>query len=105
MENSFWKQEIRQKLSESSRIVSQCYKYKIKIYLFGSARLKRFPHDLDIVIKYPYSSMADARTVRDETMSILKKAFLLPVDVVLISYEEDQQARFLSQEHAELIFP
>lgn len=105
MESSFWKQEIRQKLSESSKIVGKCNKCKIKIHLFGSARLKRLPHDLDIVITYPYSSMLEARTVRGETVSILREAFLLPVDVILISYEEEQQARFLTQEHAELIFP
>ena len=49
--------------------------------------------------------MLEARTVRGETVSILREAFLLPVDVILISYEEEQQARFLTQKHAELIFP
>lgn len=105
MESSFWKQEIRQKLSKSSELVGKCNKYNIKIHLFGSARLKRLPHDLDIVITYPYSSMLEARAVRDETISVLREAFLLPVDIILISYEEEQQVRFLTQEHAELIFP
>ena len=105
MEKNFWKQAIQKKLSKQNNLIDKYRNFDFKLYLFGSARLKRLPHDLDIVITYPYSSMLEARTVRGETVSILREAFLLPVDVILISYEEEQQARFLTQEHAELIFP
>jgi len=105
VEKNFWKQAIQKKLSEQDNLIDRYRHFDFKLYLFGSALSKQLPHDLDIAIAYPYSSMLEVRAARDETESILREAFLLPVDIVLISYEEEQQARFLTQEHAELIFP
>ncbi len=105
VEKDFWKQAIQKKLNEQVDLIDKYRRFDFELYLFGSALLKRFPHDLDIVITYPYSSMLEARAVRDETASILREAFLLPVDVILMSYEEEQQACFLTQEHAELVLP
>lgn len=105
VEKNFWKQVIQKKLSEQNNLMDKYRHFDFKLYLFGSALSKQFPHDLDIMITYPYSSMLEARAVRDETASILRETFLLPVDVILMSYEEEQQACFLTQEHAELVLP
>lgn len=105
MEKDFWIQEIRQKLSEYSDLLSLYIKYNMEIHLFGSARLKCHPNDIDIVIIYPYSSMSIAQIIRDQTISILQGAFSLPIDSVLLSYEENRQVNFLFKENARRIFP
>ena len=60
---------------------------------------------LDLLNIYPHSSLMIAQIIRDQTISILQGAFSLPIDSVLLSYEENRQVNFLFKENARRIFP
>ena len=60
---------------------------------------------MDILVLYPRNAMTQAIELRNATVQYIKDLFGLPVDSVLLSFEEEQQVLFVVKERAVLIFP
>lgn len=105
MEKGFWIAALQTKLNDSEILVKKYISLGMELYLFGSALKKRFPADLDIAILYNQCDMKEARTVRDITTSTFHSVFSGPIDIILLSFTENQETQFLIKEKAELIFP
>lgn len=105
MEKGFWITALQTKLNDNEILVKKYTSLGMKLYLFGSAVKKRFPADLDIAILYNQCNMKEARTVRDITVSVFHSLFLGPIDVILLTFTENEETQFLIKENAQLIFP
>lgn len=67
------------------------------VYLFGSAmRLGCIPHDIDILIIYAsYSQEIENASL--EASTVLQKETGLPIDLTMLSVEEEKDTEFLKK--------
>lgn len=100
-----WIQVLQAKLNERCDLIEKYKHLGMQLYLFGSATKSEAPHDLDILILYPRNTMTRAIELRNATVQYIEDLFDLPVDSVLLSFEEEQQVLFAVKERAVLIFP
>ena len=100
-----WIQDLQTKLNEQCDLTEKYKHLGMQLYLFGSATKSDAPHDLDILVLYPRNAMTQAMEVRNATVQYIKDLFGLPVDSVLLSFEEEQQVLFAFKERAMRIFP
>lgn len=100
-----WIQAMQVKLNEHSDLLEKYVEFGMRLFVFGSAIKKIYPHDLDIVILYNGENIEKACVLRDITVQYLASVFKLPIDCVLLSFDEDKQVGFTLKENANLIFP
>ena len=100
-----WIQDLQTKLNEQCDLTEKYKHLGMQLYLFGSATKSETPRDLDILVLYPRNAMTQAIELRNATVQYIKDLFGLPVDSVLLSFEEEQQVLFAVKERAVLIFP
>ena len=105
MEKSFWTQELIQILNSDSNLKYTYAHFEIYLYLFGSAIWSNSPHDLDIVILYNCCERWTVREIRNSTIERIHSLFKGRIDCILLSFSEEEQARFLEKEKAVLVFP
>ena len=69
----------------------------LRVYLFGSAmRLGCIPHDIDILIIYTsYSQEIENASL--EASTVLQKETGLPIDLTMLSVEEEKDTEFLKK--------
>ena len=100
-----WIQDLQTKLNEQCDLTEKYKHLGMQLYLFGSATKSDAPHDLDILVLYPRNAMTQAMELRNATVQYIKDLFGLPVDSVLMSFEEEQQVLFAVKERAVIILP
>lgn len=105
MEQSFWILELREKVNKNLDLIKEYKHFDMRLYLFGSAVRINFPNDLDIVILYHRFQMIEAQNIRNLTVTLLRSVFSGPIDVMLLSYEEESDLHFVTKEKAKLICP
>lgn len=105
MKKIFLISTLRRELYSKDGFLEQYIYFDMKLYLFGSATRKYCPSDIDIAILYHRHNLDNARIIRDNTIQLLESLHILPIDCMLISYDEENQINFLQKERAELVFP
>lgn len=79
-------------------------KKNICVYLFGSARYKIEYNDIDLLVTYKcleYSSVIRLRQIMYDRLSYL---FQKSIDIILLTYDEARNTKFVEQESCELVF-
>ena len=74
-------------------------KEHFQVYLFGSVVYSENPNDVDVAIIYDsrYIAILDAISYRKEIIKMISQQIIpLPVDVILLSVEEEKELNFLS---------
>ena len=104
-EENFWIQELQKQLRKNTKLFSKITALNIQLYLFGSACVCQHPNDIDIVLLYSFCDckLFDIIGLREEIKDFLRKKYMLNVDIVTLSIEEEKQSHFLYQENAQLL--
>ena len=105
MEKNFWISALQTGLNNHSNVLKKYASLDIKLYIFGSALQSKYPHDLDIAIVYHYCDIRSVHEIQQWTFQIISSLFNKPIHCILLSYEEDEQVKFLKKEKAKLIIP
>src|SRR4051794_1920263 len=76
------------------------------VHVFGSALRSSDPEDVDLLVVYDPSVVAprDASRLREAVISILGPLTGPPIQIVLLTCEEQQSTRFAESEGADLLF-
>jgi len=75
------------------------------LYLFGSVLYSDTPSDIDIAIIYDknYISVQQAIQYRSELLNDLSQKIELKIDTILLSREEEKEAKFLNNAKHKMI--
>jgi hypothetical protein len=103
MVNAIWTTYLQKEISKNKNLLFLIESGQIRIYLFGSAKYKISPNDLDILLTYNNKilSLVEVAIIKQEF-----KAFLdnldreIPTDLLVLSYEEERQINFIKSELA-----
>jgi len=105
MDKSIWLSVLQTKLNENDELFYKYSKHGMQFYLFGSSKQELHPRDIDILILYSIHDMTEAQNIRSDTVRYLESFVNIPIDCILLSFEEDKQANFVEKEGAIRIFP
>lgn len=107
MVNAIWTTYLRKKISNNKNLLFLIENGQIRIYLFGSAKYKLSPNDLDILLTYNNKvlSLVEVATIKKEFKVFLDNLDMaIPTDLLVLSYEEERQINFIKSELAINIF-
>lgn len=100
MVNAIWTTYLQKKINSNKNLSFLIKSDQIRIYLFGSAKYKIFPNDLDILLTYNNKvlSLVEVSIIKQELKIHLD--MLIPTDLLVLSYEEERQINFIKNELA-----
>ncbi|WP_160693132.1 hypothetical protein [Clostridium sp. C2-6-12] len=77
-------------------------KYSLNIFLFGSVFNTSNPNDIDILILYPRNTnyINEIFNLKNNMKLILEKELLIDIDILILSYEEEEEIDFIRCEGA-----
>lgn len=79
-------------------------KNNLRFYLFGSAKIKIMPNDIDLLIVYGNKySMKEMIEIRKKLKRIIKGMYSLESDIILLSLQESKNNTFILDEKCELL--
>ena len=92
---------LKEKLSKSLQTIPDGY----KIYLFGSLLNTEECNDIDLAIIYDNKiiGIEEAIEYRKMIINCIEKEFELPIEIILLSNEENKQTEFVSNIKTEII--
>lgn len=105
MGNHIWITNLQLKISRNPNLLKKIKNCKISLYLFGSAKTKKNPNDLDILLIYEQNRLGfeELLRVKKEIMEFLICNFQLEIDLLILSDEEEAEVNFIGSEEAILI--
>lgn len=100
MVNAIWTTYLQKKINSNKNLLFLIKSDQIRIYLFGSAKYKISPNDLDILLTYNNKalSLVEISVIKQELKIHLD--MLIPTDLLVLSYEEERQISFIKNELA-----
>jgi len=100
MVNAIWTTYLQKKINSNKNLLFLIKSDQIRIYLFGSAKYKISPNDLDILLTYNNKalSLVEISVIKQELKIHLD--MLIPTDLLVLSYEEERQINFIKNELA-----
>ncbi|XKO54122.1 hypothetical protein ACI2WT_15150 [Lysinibacillus fusiformis] len=103
MEKNIWITYLQRKIKENEKLLNQIEIYNLKFFLFGSAKIKGLPNDLDILLIYD-NQMIDLENLLNLKKELMKFLFYLSsnieFDLTILSIEEEAEINFIKNEEA-----
>ena len=92
-------------MSENFNLVNNLNKHGISIYLFGSALSTKEPNDLDVMMIYnaEVTDIDLVLKIKNELIDYLREKIPLPIDLLLLSENEELEIDFIQKEQAALL--
>jgi hypothetical protein len=105
MGKSLWTTRLRDDFAELRSADELVNLRAVDVFLFGSASFQETPSDLDILLVYDPRLLTPSGAIelRVELVDLLTAKYGLPVDIVLLSVQEDAQSLFSEREAAVLL--
>ncbi len=103
MEENIWITYLQRRIKENEKLSNQIEIYNLKFFLFGSAKNKELPSDLDILLIYD-NQMLDIENLLNLKKELNKFLFYLSsnieIDLTILSVEEEAEIDFVKNEEA-----
>lgn len=103
MEKNIWITYLQRKIKENEKLLNQIEIFNLKFFLFGSAKNKELPNDLDILLLYD-NKMIDLENLLNFKKEVVKFLFYLSsnieIDLTILSIEEEVEIDFVKNEEA-----
>lgn len=101
MEECFWRQVLQKQMSDNEILCEYISEYGIQLFLFGSARDKKTPNDIDILLIYPDNKrVTQAIELKKMLKSYLQDLNGIEIHMVLLTVRENEDINFIKKEGA-----
>ncbi|WP_124041787.1 nucleotidyltransferase domain-containing protein [Clostridium perfringens] len=104
--NDFSVEKVKSFILKDIEYKQKKEQYNLELWMFGSALNKKNPNDIDILLLYPIETK-DIKGIygfKQYFKSNMEKYFNIDVDILLLSYEEENEINFKVKENCIFLF-